>query len=174
MLPAAARGLGTLHALILHLPGNQIQADELIAGLGQGQGRLGFSHSDHVHLRLTQTHCQLGKIAVAGHKAEAVHLSGIENVHGVDHHGHVRRVFPNGIVKLLDGVDGIFQERILLPAVPLRPVPVDSPVGRISVVRNFIENAGRIFLTDVIRINQYGKMFLFFFVVHISLHFRFC
>ena len=171
LMPASAAGdLRAVRALFLRLPGDQVEADELVAGLGQGQRGFGLAHPDHIHLLLAQPHRQLGKIAVAGHQAEAVHLARIKDVHGVDHHGHVRGVLAGGIVELLNGIDGIFQQRILLPAVPLGPVPVDPAVGSISVIRDLVKNARRIFLTDVVRVDQHGKMLFLFLFVHISLH----
>ena len=141
--------------------------DEFITGFGQGQRGFGFSHADHVHLLLTQTHGKLGKITVAGHQAEAVHLAGIQDVHGVNDHGHIRGIFSYCIVELLDGVDGVFQKSVLLPAVSFRPVSVNTAVGRITVIRNFVKYARRIFFTDIVRIYEYRKMLLFFlFYIH--------
>ena len=102
--------------------------DKLIARLGQRQRCLGFSHADHIFLLFSQAHGQLGKITVTGNQTKAVHLTGIKDIHGINNHGHIRSIFSYRIIKLLDWVNRVLQEGILLPAVPLCPVSVNTAI----------------------------------------------
>ena len=102
--------------------------NKFVAGFREGGGSFGFSHADDIHVRLAQTHGKTGKIAVAGDEAEAVDIAGIQDIHGVDDHRHVGRIFPGSIVKLLDRCDGIVQQDIFVPAVIFAPVAVNAAV----------------------------------------------
>lgn len=104
---------------------NQIQMDEFVARFCEGGRGFGFSHTNHVHIGFPQAHGEPGKIAVAGDETETVYIAGIEDVHRVDDHRHVGRIFARGIVKLLNRCDGILQKNIFTPAVIFCPVTVD-------------------------------------------------
>ena len=60
----------------------------------KGVGGLALPHADHRHARLPQAGGQAGEVAVAGHQYEAVHLAGVEDVHGVDDHAESVAFLP--------------------------------------------------------------------------------
>ena len=148
--------------------------NEFIAGFGQGHGRLGFSHTDHVHVFFPEPHGKPRKITVACYQAETVHLPRIKNVHSVDDHSHIRSVLSAGVGKLLYRRDGIFQENLLFPAVrPAGPVPIDPAEGRVPVIFNLIKDTGRIFRADILCIYQNRKLLFFFNNLHLHPSFLF-
>ena len=128
---------------------NQIQMDEFVARFCEGGRGFGFSHTNHVHIGFPQAHGEPGKIAVAGDETETVYIAGIEDVHRVDDHRHVGRIFARGIVKLLNRCDGILQKNIFTPAVIFCLVTVDAAISGKAVGFDFIKNDRCISGTDV-------------------------
>ena len=66
-----------------------------------------LTHTEHEHSRFAQPLCQLRKVGIRGDQAEALHISGIENVHRIDDHRGVGRVLSVRIAVLLDRVDRV-------------------------------------------------------------------
>ncbi len=103
-----------------------LREDEFVAGRHKGFGGLFFAEPVDGEPGLPDPGGQAGEIAVAGNDAEAVQLFAVEQVHGVDDHGAVRGVFPEGIGKLLDGLDGVGKQPVLPSPQPgVGPVAVD-------------------------------------------------
>ena len=120
-----------------------------------------------IHIGFPQAHGEPGKIAVAGDETETVYIAGIEDVHRVDDHRHVGRIFARGIVKLLNRCDGILQKNIFTPAVIFCPVTVDAAIRGKAVGFDFIKNNRCISGTDVFRIDQYRDLHFGFILVHV-------
>ena len=106
--------------LLLELPGRgpclvsgspyDLDVDKFVAGSDKRLGGLLLPHAVHLLARLPQADGQAGEVAVAGHQYKAVHLAGVEDVHGVDDHGRVGGVLAGGVAVLLDGGDGVLQQ----------------------------------------------------------------
>ncbi len=84
--------------------------DEFVAGPGERQGRFGLAHPQHKHILLAQAHGKPGKVRITGDQAESLNLVFIENIHGIDDHGHIRGIFSGGIGKLLHRHNGMLQQ----------------------------------------------------------------
>ena len=66
-----------------------------------------LTHTEYEHSRFAQPLCQLRKVGIRGDQAEALHISGIENIHRIDDHRGVGRVLSVRIAVLLDRVDRV-------------------------------------------------------------------
>ncbi len=93
-----------------------------------------FSQCHNKRAALAKPSCQAGIIAVAGYEAKTANGAGVKNVHRIDYHGAVRCVLPNGVAKLLYGLNGVLLQAVL-PAVHVRGCPLsidaadsDSPI----------------------------------------------
>lgn len=125
-------------------------------------GRFLLAHADYIHAGFPQAAGQTGEIAVAGHDAEPVHIVGVQNVHGVNDEGRVCGVFAYGVLKLLDGDDGVFQQ-FLPPAARLRagPVAINALVGGNTILGHLVQNVGNVFVGNIVGIDQQGIFLVF-------------
>ena len=87
----------------------QLQGGEDVARLAEGKRGLLLAHADDGQAAFADARGQAGEVAVRRHDAEPVHLTGVEDIHGVDDHGVVGCVLAFGIAELLDGRDGVVQ-----------------------------------------------------------------
>lgn len=110
--------------------------DENVAGVDKrARGRFLADPHDENSL-FANPRRQARIIAVARNEAESVDRSRIKNIHRVDNHRRVGRVFTDRITELLNRLNRVDLERIF-PAAHIRgrPVPVDAPNRDHSVFR---------------------------------------
>jgi len=108
---------------------------------------------------LADPHGKPYEVAVAGNQAEPVKMLRVQQVHGVDNHGRVRRVLALSIGKLLHGLDGQFEKRAL-PSIqastgPIAVGPLDA-YGPIS--GDLREQGPDPCVLRVVRINENGEL----------------
>ena len=97
--------------------------DEDLAGFHESGRRVFPPDAHHKKAFLADASGQPCVVAVAGSEAETVHRALVEDVHGIDDQRAVRRIFADGVAKLLDGLDGVVVQHVF-PAFHLRGGPV--------------------------------------------------
>ena len=80
------RDSGNRRGDIVLVLGNDFENFKGIARNAEGRRGFLLAHAEHKHAGFTQTLRQLGKIRVRRNQAEALHISGVEDVHGIDDH----------------------------------------------------------------------------------------
>jgi hypothetical protein len=91
-----------------------LSVDELVAGGNKRFGRLSVSKSIHNQAGLSDSGCQPGVIAVARYYAKPVSKKTlrVQQVHGVDDRGGIRRVLAHRVCELLDRLDRLFEQLV--------------------------------------------------------------
>ena len=133
----------------------KLQRGENVACLSERRGRLLLAHADDREAAFADTAGQTREIAVARHDAEALHRARVQDVHGVDDHGRVGGILALSVAELLDGRDGVLQQRVFpLGMERERPVAVDALVGDGAVLRQLVGDGLYIFRRHVVGIDQ--------------------
>ncbi|KAG1584190.1 hypothetical protein G6F46_015006 [Rhizopus delemar] len=70
----------------------RLQISEFRARVDERFGRLLLAEAIHLHAIGQQPHHHRGEIRVAGDDGESIEVARVQQVHGVDHHRHVRGV----------------------------------------------------------------------------------
>ena len=141
-----------LVALVLH---KQLERGEHVAGAPEGRGGLLLPHADDHAPALAQTAGQAREVRVAGHEAEAIDVVGVEDVHGVDDHGGIRGILALGVAELLDGRDGVLQQRVLPFRVQgERPVAVDALDSDGAILRQLVQDRLQVARRHVVRVDE--------------------
>ena len=134
---------------------NQIQIFELVAGLDKGAESLALAHADDQLAGLAQAGGQAGKITVRRDDAEAVEIAAVQQVHRVNDHSGIRRIFAGGVAVLLDGDDRIVQQRVLPAFQPnVGPVAVDALASGDAEGRGLIENHFDVLGRNIVRVDE--------------------
>lgn len=81
--------------------------DEPSASLPEALRRFLLTESEDIHAMLANSCCEAREVAVGRHQAEAVEPAAMEQIHGVDHQGDIRRILPGRLCELLLGDDGM-------------------------------------------------------------------
>ena len=68
-----------------------------VAGRDKWRRSLALPKTVHNEAGLPDPHCKPGEVAVARYQAEAVKMVSLQQIHGVDNHGGVRRILAVGI-----------------------------------------------------------------------------
>jgi hypothetical protein len=77
----------------------------------------------HLHAIGQQAHHHRGEIGIAGDDGEAIQVARVQQVHGIDHHRHVRGILALAVGELLDRADRILVQH-RFPALQSRALPV--------------------------------------------------
>ena len=137
---------------------NDFQKLKGIAGGPEGLWGFLLPDAHDKHTGLSEPLGQLGKVRIAGYQAEAVYISRIQNIHGVDDHGGIGGIFAGGVAVLLDGIYGPVQEHIFpRPFFIVRPVAVNAFIGGDTNIGYLIQNIFDIFGRYVVCVDQYCK-----------------
>jgi len=88
----------------------------------------------------------------------------MENVHSINNQGTIGGIFPHGIAKLLNRLNGIFMEN-LLPAshINRRPVAIDPADGDQTVFPDLGQNIRDECWLSVVTVNEQSYFPAFFF-----------
>src|SRR5690606_11165731 len=136
---------------------------KLIARSNKRLWRLAFADADDELARLPKPRRQPRKVAIAGHDTEAVNTVGMQDVHCINDHRRVCRIFALGVAVLLHRRDGVRQQAAL-PVLHIRPRPVAvNALDRGDAVSvNFVYNFFDLLRRYIVRIdkNRYFKVFL--------------
>ena len=127
--------------LLLLVAVKKIQIFKLVACGNKRLRRLLLSHTQDQHSGFPEPCCQTGEIAVRRNNTISIHISGIQNIHGINDHRRIGCVFSGGIAVLLDRNDGILQKNLFPGGKPCTgPVSIDPFVGGYADVCHFIHD----------------------------------
>ena len=153
-----APALAAARRLAARIAQQELQRGEDIACLAKRRGRLLLAHADDGEAAFADATGQPREVAVARHDAEALHRARVQDVHGVDDHGRVGGVLALRVAELLDGRDGVFQQRVLPFGMEReRPVAVDALVGDGAVLRQLVGDGLYILGRHVVGVDQERK-----------------
>jgi hypothetical protein len=93
----------------------RFQVGEFRARVDERLGRLLLAEAIHLHAIGQQAHHHRGEIGIAGHDGEAIQVARVQQVHGIDHHRHVRGVLALAVGELLDRADRILVQHRFPP-----------------------------------------------------------
>jgi hypothetical protein len=81
----------------------------------------------------------------------------VKDIHCVNNHGAVGGIFPDGVSKLLDGLEGVEIENFL-PGIHAigGPVPVNAADGDLSMPAGFHQHLGEKSCLGIVAVDQHG------------------
>ena len=100
-----------------------LQVGELRARIDEWLGRLLLAEAIYLHAIGQQAHHHRGEVRIAGDDGEAIKVARVQQVHGIDHHRHVRSVLALAVSELLDRADRILMQH-RFPPLQSRALPV--------------------------------------------------
>ena len=78
-----------------------------ITPINKRLGCVTLAYTDYKKALLSDSCSQAGVVAVARYQAKGVYTAGIKSVHRINNQGAVSSIFPRGIPKLLDRLEGM-------------------------------------------------------------------
>jgi hypothetical protein len=133
----------------------RLDVGELRAGVDERHRRLLFAEAVDLHALGQQPHHQRGEVGVAGDDRETVEVAGVQQVHRVDHHRHVRGVLAGGVGELLDRPDRVLVQH-RFPRLDVRALPVAVGAAHVghAMARDLVEDGVDLRRRRVVRVDQ--------------------
>ena len=92
-----------------------LDVNKPVAGGDKWRRSCAIPKAVHDEPGLADPHCKPGEVAIARYQAKGVETASVQQIHGVDNHGGVRRILAMRIGELLHRLDGLLEELTLPP-----------------------------------------------------------